>query len=173
MIDIDDLQTWLVDGDDPVPIFAHSDSDQPTLSFQAEDGTFLQGGQLEGVRRRVVLERYDYTVVGWAPANRLRLPTGFGFGSGGGESAGGQIGTALKRQRHDLSCDRPIDLHVELGGQRDVVGRLEAKRPFWVDDLEPAVDGWRPVHLDDDPVELIDGATWVVAEVALTKCGLL
>ena len=173
VVDREDLQTWLVDGDDPVPIYRHAESVQPAVVFHADDGTFLQGGQLEGDRRRVVLERYDYTVVGWSPANRLRLPTGIGFGSGGGGTGLGLMSATPHRQRRDYACRDELALYVEHDGERAVVGRLEARRPFWLDDLEAPVDGWRPLHLDDDPVDLTDGARWVVAETRLASCEAL
>lgn len=170
VVDTADMQTWLVDGGDPVPIYATPDRAEAVLVLHADDGDFLQGGRLEGERRRVLLERNDYAVVGWVPANRLRLPTGgLGFGSGGGTGLG-LLGRQPKRQRRDHACAERIALHVAQHEEREVVGHLEPQRPFWVDDLEPSENGWRRMHFDDDPVELRDEATWVIDEAMLARC---
>jgi len=173
IVDLDGLQTWVVDGDDPVPIYADPDSHEAVLTYAAGDGTELSGGELAAERRRIVIQRSRYTLVGWVPATRLRLPTGlrgYGTGRGGGFGTGGLRG---KPQRRDYRCDESTKLIVEVNGKREAVGSLESRRPIWVDDLEPIEDGWRPLHFDDSPVALARSARWMIEVATLDGCRLV
>jgi len=169
-------KTFEIVGDEPVPLFADAKGGRSGLALALGAGTRLVAGPLEGARRRVrVPRRGRFTILGWGPDDRLRLPPGqhgWGTTGGWGRGASGRGGRAFLSNRRDYRCRSKVALWVILGDRRERVGVVAPNREFFAAvPLRPR-GKLQPVFFDDSPVRTQNGARLAVPTRELSGCAV-
>lgn len=109
----------------------------------------------------------DVLLVGWVPASALHTNA---HGFGGSWATGGDRGARRPPPRKDtrfVACPDEIPLAVELGGERRTVGSVITGA---VIEVLPGDEDLVAVRLPAAPVELAEGARWLVTPAALANC---